>query len=163
MPTTREEAFEALFSMRPAKVFLDSYRMKILPENLDFYFGPPDEFFIEPEAQELYTGNYLIPILDDGNFDLIIFLDPATREIIEMDIESPYEYRTVFKSWQQYLASLMMRIREGVDEDERVIRMAHLIGFEYLEELFSHFTQTAKLQSDAWQEAQDRFIADIPA
>src|SRR5262245_30295256 len=99
MAFTREQAFAALASLNPAQVFLDSYRIKRLPENLDIYFGPPEEFFIAPDTQELYTRKRMVPILDDGNFGLVTFLDPDTRELVQIDVESCAESRAVFQHW----------------------------------------------------------------
>src|SRR5262245_32575415 len=104
MAFTRKQASAAPASFNPAPVFLDSYRVNPLPENLDIYFGPPEEFFIAPDTQELYTHNRLVPILDDGNFGLVTFLDPDTRNLVQIDVESPAETRAVFRHWQQYLA-----------------------------------------------------------
>jgi hypothetical protein len=160
---TREQALDALASLKPAGVFLDSYRVKPLPENLDVYFGPPEEFFIAPDTQEVYTRNRLIPILDDGNFGLVTFLDPVTKELVQMDVESPDESRATSRHWQQYLAALMIRIGESVDEDEGVRRRAKLVGFAYTDELFAYFTRTQGLSGDAWQDARRRFLLGIPA
>jgi len=157
MPFTRDQAYAALASLNPAQVFLDSYRTKKLPENLEIYFGPPEEFFIAPDTQALYSKNRLIPILDDGNFRLVTFLDPDTRKLIQMDIESPDEDRVSFNHWQQYLADLMITIGESVDSDDLLPRMADLIGFTHVEELFDYFDQT----EDAWSEARRQFLASI--
>jgi hypothetical protein len=159
---TREEAYAELASLKPANVFLESYRVKRLPENLDIYFGPPEEFFIAPDTQEPYTHNRLIPILDDGNFDLVTFLDPGTRELVQIDVESPEEARMVFKHWQQYLADLTVRVGEVVDDDSRVRRMAELVGFTYIDALFEYFTSTQELSGNAWREARRLFPLKIP-
>jgi hypothetical protein len=163
MTFTRDQAYAALASLSPAPVFLDSYRVKPLPENLDIFFGPPEEFFIAPDTQELYTHKRLIPILDDGNFGLVTFLDPNTRELVQLDVESPGESRATFRHWQQYLADLMIRVGEGVDEDERVRHIARLIGFAHTDELFAHFARTQGLSGDAWWEARRQFPHSIPA
>jgi hypothetical protein len=39
-----------------------------LPENLDVYFGAPEEFFLAPDTLPPYTRGRLVPVLDDGNF-----------------------------------------------------------------------------------------------
>ena len=160
---TREQAFDALSSLKPAAIFLDSYRVKPLPENLDIYFGPPEEFFIAPDTQEVYTCNRLVPLLEDGNFGLVTFLDPDTRELVQMDVESPDESPATFRHWQQYLAALMIRIGEAADEDERVRRIAKLIGFAHTDELFAHFARTQGLSGEAWWEARRKFPLGIPA
>lgn len=162
MAFTREQAYDALASLKPAQVFLSSYSIKPLPENLDIYFGPPEEFFINPATQELYTRNRLLPILDDGNFDLITFLDPGTGNLVQIDIETPDEYRETFRHWQQYLADLMIRIGETVDDDERVRRMAKLIEFAYTDELFAYFARSQTLSGDEWCDARRMFPLGIP-
>jgi hypothetical protein len=160
---TREQAYATLVSLNPATVFLDSYRVKRLPENLDIYIGPPEEFFLAPDTQELYTHHRLIPILDDGNFGRVTFLDPETRELVQMDVESPAESRAVFRHWQQYLAELMIRICESEDDDSRVWRLAGLVGFAFVDELFEDFDRTQALSGDAWWEARRQFPLSIPA
>jgi hypothetical protein len=161
MAFTREQAFAALASLNPAPVFLESYRVRPLPENLDIYFGPPEELFVAPDTQELYTRNHLVPILDDGNFGLVTFLDPNTWELIQIDVESPEESRASFRHWQQYLADLMIRVGETVDEDGRVRRIAQLIGFGHTDELFKYFARTEELSGDAWSEARRQFPLGI--
>jgi hypothetical protein len=160
---TREQAFDALASLKPAAVFLDSYRGKPLPEDLGIYFGPPEEFFIAPDTQEVYTHNRLVPILDDGNFGLVTFLDPDTRELVQMDVESPNENQAIFQHWQQYLAALMIRIGESVDVDERVRSMAKLVGFAHTDELFAYFSRIQRLNGDEWRDARRKFPLAIPA
>lgn len=160
---TREQALDALASLKPAAVFLDSYSVRPLPENLDIYFGPPEEFFIAPDTQEVYTRNCLVPILDDGNFGLVTFLDTGTKELVQMDVESPHENRATFQHWQQYLAALMIRIGESVDKDDRVRRMAKLVGFAHTDELFAYFARTHGLSGDAWCDARRKFPLAIPA
>jgi hypothetical protein len=159
---TREQPYAALASLNPAPVFLDSYRVRPLPKNLDIYFGPPEEFFIAPDTQELYTHNRLVPILDDGNFGLVTFLDPSTRELVQMDVESPDELRAIFRHWQQYLADLMVQVGESVDDD-CVRYIAELVGFTHTDELFEYFARTQALSGGKWWEARRRFPLSIPA
>lgn len=163
MAFTREEAFEALASLQPAAVFLDSYRCESLPENLDIYLGPPEEFFIAADTQELYTGNRLVPILDDGNFGLVTFLDPDTGQLVQIDVETPDERRATFQHWQQFLADLMIRIGGSEDDDERVRRMAELVAFAHTDQLFEYFARSQELSGNAWQEARRKFLLSIPA
>jgi hypothetical protein len=159
---TRDQALAALASLKPAPVFLESYRVKVLPENLEIYFGPPEEFFIAPDTQALYTGNRLVPILDDGNFGLITFLDPDTRELVQMDVEDPGNSRTTFRHWQQYLADLMVRIGESEDDDGRLRHLAELVGFAHTDALFGYFTRSEGLTGEAWGEARRLFPQTIP-
>jgi hypothetical protein len=160
---TRAQAYDALASLNPAQMFLDSYRVKPLPENLDIYFGAPEEFFIAPDTQEVYTRNRLVPILDDGNFGIVTFLDSETGYLVQLDVESPDESRATFRHWQQYLADLMIRIGESVDDDEQVHRMAKLVGFAHTDELFAYFARRKALSGAAWWEARRKFLLGIPA
>src|SRR5262245_37752440 len=161
MAFTREQAYAALDSLKPAQVFLDSYRIKSLPENLDIYFGPPEEFFIAPETQEIYTSNRLVPILDDGNFGLVTFLDSKSKDLVQIDVESPDESRSVFRHWQQYLAELMIRIGESVDDDTCIRRMTKTVGFAHTDKLFDLFARHENADQDTWFEAMRQFPLSI--
>lgn len=161
MPFTREQAYEALASLRPAAVFLQSYQTKHLPENLEIYFGPPEEFFLAPDTQQTYTNGRLIPILDDGNFGLVTFLDPDAGSLIQIDVESPGTSRATFHSWPQYLADLMIQMGESVEDDEQLQRIARLVEFGRIERLFEFFDQSADLVSEDYEAARREFIASI--
>ncbi len=163
MAFTREEAYVVLCSLKPAPVFLQSYREKRLPEDLEIYFGPPEEFFLAPETQEMYTQNRLVPILDDGNFGTVTFLDPDTRELVQVIVEAPDEPPVVFRHWQQYLGDLMIRVGESEDDDDRVRRIAELVGFRHTDALFDHFARTESLTGDAQWEARRQFPLSLPA
>jgi len=60
-------------------------------------------------------------------------------------------------------AALMIRIGESVDDDERVRRMAKLVGFAHTDELFAHFARTQGQSGDAWWDAKRKFPLAIPA
>jgi hypothetical protein len=128
MPFTRDQAYEALASLNPAQVFLDVYRNRNLPGDLDIYVGSPEELFIAPETQRRFGNGRLIPILDDGNFDIVTFLDPENRSLVEISVERPSEIRARFVQWSDYLSSLMARIGESVDDDRDIATLARLIG-----------------------------------
>ena len=87
-------------------------------ENLDIYFGPPEEFFLASDTQSPYTDGGLIPILDDGNFGIVTFLDPKARTIVQKDVERPFEECARFQDWQQYLGWLVIVLAESIDDDE---------------------------------------------
>jgi hypothetical protein len=163
MRFTRDQAHQALASLNPARVFLDSYQSETLPEELNLYFGPPEEFFDDAESQEPYTGGKLIPILDDGNFGIVTFLDPASRTLTQIDVEAPDEPRTTFRHWQQYLADLMVQIGESVEDDDQLERIAVLIGFTHLDELLEYFDRTESITGDAWWEERRKFPLSIDA
>lgn len=162
MAFPRERAFAALASLKPAQVFLDSYRFRLLPENLDIYFGPPEEFFLTESSSEAYTRGGLIPILDNGNFDTVTFLDPATGELAQIDVETPGESRDRFVHWQQYLANLMIVIGESIADDERLRRIAVLIGFDYTDALFDFYTRIQHFDGERYWESRRQFLHALP-
>jgi hypothetical protein len=163
MAFTRDQSYRALSSLHPASVFLESYRTRPLPENLDIYFGPPEEFFIAPDTQEAYTRGRLIPILDDGNFGLVLFLDPDAGVLLQIDVESPDEVRATFRYWQQYLADLMVRVGEAEGSDDRIRRIADLVGFAHTGKLFEFFDRVQSMRGDAWWKARRQFPLSISA
>jgi hypothetical protein len=159
---TREEAFAALASLNPAPVFLESYRSERLPNNLYICFGPPEEFFLAPETQDSYTEGLLIPILDNGNFDLVTFLDPATRSLVQKYVEEPAHVQAVFTNWQQYLADLFIRMTEGIFDDDSEARLGGVsIGFAHIEETLRFLDRMTGLASEEYYAARAEFIASI--
>src|SRR3954471_7387307 len=147
---TREQARAALEALDPAPIFLEAYRSVRLPMNLDIYFGPPEEFFLAPDTETAYTGGRLIPILDDGNFGIITFYDPDTGALLQKDIESPREILARFEDWQQYLADLMIRIAEMIEDDAEVRGVAELIGFRHYPELMAFLEEQPEESFDEY-------------
>jgi hypothetical protein len=156
--STREESLAALESLGVANVFADSYRSKKLPHNLDIHFGPPEEFFLAPDTHDVYTNGRLIPLLDDGNFGIVTFLDPDTSNFVQVDVEEPEDSRTVLTSWQQYLADVFIGIAEsGADDDELAV-IAKLIGFQHMDRTLEFIDSAPDF---GWCEARDEFIASL--
>jgi hypothetical protein len=164
MMTIRDQARHSLALLNPSPVFLQAYEGHRLPENLDIYFSCPEEFFLAPETLPAYTEGHLIPILDDGNFGLITFYDPRGGGLVQKDIESPNEVRARFANWQQYLADLMIRIAESIDEDDRLRRVARLIDFHHLDELLAFFDACRDQPPvEEYNRRKARFLDAIPA
>jgi len=158
---TREEAYAALASLNPAPVFLQAYHTERLPENLDISFGVPEEFFIAADSQEPYTHGQMIPILDDGNFGLVTFLNPHTRELVQVDVESPGEVRGVFQNWQQFLADLLIGIGESGVTDEQLRRIAELVGFAHTDALFAFFERIQDANNAEYRALREQFVSSI--
>ena len=114
MRMTREKALATLKQLNPAPVFLDSYHKKQLPENLDIFFGPPEEFFMTIENQDPYNEGRLVPILDDGNFGVVTFFDPLKGLLVQKDVEDPDNILRSFQNWQQFVASIVTPWRTRV-------------------------------------------------
>lgn len=164
MPYTRDQAYLALAALNPAPVFLDAYRTRALPLSLDIYIGVPEEFFIAPDTQEAYTANVLIPILDDGNFGLVTFLNPESGELVQMYVDDESgEPHAIHCGWQQYLASLLVRIAESEDDDETLRDIASLLGFSEIDAFTAFLTQSASMEGEAYELARERFIGSVSA
>ncbi|HEY1378542.1 MAG TPA: hypothetical protein VGF55_17210 [Gemmataceae bacterium] len=161
MAFTRQQAYQTLAALNPAPVFLQSYEVKRLPENLDIHFGPPEEFFLAADTQDPYTRGRLVPLLDDSNFGLVTFYDPADGSLVQMDVEEPGRVRERFANWQQYLADLMIVIGESGVEDERFRRIAGLVQFGHVDELFAFFDRVAALPHDDYHAARRQFVSGI--
>lgn len=161
MAFTREEAYAALASLNPAPVFLQAYHTERLPENLHIYFGVPEEFFIASDSEEPYTHGQMIPILDDGNFGIVTFLNPTTHELVQLDIESPGEERAVFRNWQQFLADLLILMGESGVTDEKLQRIAGLVGFAHTDALFAFFERIQDANNAEYRALREQFVASI--
>src|SRR3954469_4654325 len=161
MAFTRQQAYQALAALGPAPVFLQSYESERLPENLDIYFGPPEEYFLAPDTQQAYTRGRLVPLLDDGNFGLVTFHDPADGSLVQVDVEEPGRVRETFANWQPYLADLMIVIGESGVDDERLRRIAGLVQFPHVEGLFAFFDRVAALSHDDYHAARRQFVSGI--
>jgi hypothetical protein len=161
MSFTRDQAYQALASLNPAPIFLESYRTVRLPEDLDIFFGPPEEFFTAPDSQELYTEGRLIPLLDDGQFLRVILLDPATKNLVQVSIESPEEERATFADWSQYLLDLMIRLGESIDDDAKLRRIADLVQFPHIDALLTFLDEVAPLAYAEYASQKQRFVATI--
>jgi hypothetical protein len=160
---TREQALAALASLNPAPVFLQAYHSKRLPENLDIYFGPPEEFFLAPDTQGTYTEGRLVPILDDGNFGIVTFLDPATKSLLKKDVEVPSEVVAQFQNWQQYLADLLIWIAETVEDDDAVRRIAGVLQFKYADETLAFLERVAHEPHDQYETSKSAFLSSLKA
>ena len=102
-----------------------------------------------------------MPLLDDGNFGLVLFAGPKPGELVRISIEGPDEGRVWFRHWQQYLADLMIRIAEAIDDDKRIHRIADHVGFQHAAELFDYFRRVEGLTSAAVWEERCRFPHSI--
>jgi hypothetical protein len=160
MPFTRNQALDALARWRPAPVFLHSYRTKRQPENLQIYFGPPEEFFLSPDTQLVYTQDRIVPILDNGNFELVLFDDPNMNQLVYLPIEEPNDV-TRFSSWQQYLANLLLGVGESCDDDDSVRRMADLVEFRYVDELFALWEHVGDLPYEQYERDCRAFVQGL--
>ena len=160
MPFIRNQALDALAHWEPATVFLDSCRLNRLPENLDIYFGPPEEFFLSPDTQFLYTQDLFVPILDNGNFDLVLLDDPNVNQLFYLPIEEPNDV-TRFSNWQQYLGNLLLGICESLDDDDGVRRVADLVDFRYVEELFALWKRVGNLPYEQYERDCRAFVQGL--
>lgn len=150
----REEGYSWLQALGVARVFLESYRVRRLPEDLDNRFGPPEEFFtLDSSSQSDYDeGGRLVALLDDGNFDAILFFDRLRGDFVLKDVEIPSRVQRRFASWQQYLATLVRDLWEAERSDAALGRVAELIGFSHLPATIS-LLERVNESSDSEREA----------
>lgn len=163
---TREQALKTLKSLKPAPVFIQCYQKDDLPYDLDIYFSVPEEFFmLTADEQEVYTNGRLIPLLDDGNFDVVLYYDPEENGFVQMDVdEGKVDAR--FANWQQYVASLLIRIAESIDDDADLKAISKTVGFKYFRELTSLLKTFGESDDDDEGEEEERakrkFIESLP-
>ena len=160
---TRDEALAALLSLDPTPVFAESYRNKRLPESLEIYFGPPEEFFLAGDTQSPYTDGRLIPILDDGNFGIVTFLDPESRTLVQKAAESPFDEYARFHNWQQYLGALVINIAESIDDDEQLRVMSDLVGYRYFDETLNLLDGLENAPHEGYHRAKASFLTSLRA
>ncbi len=158
MATTREEALATLKALAAPAVILQSYTRKKLPEDLSVHLGPPGEFFLNPDTQEPYTEGRLIPLLDDGNFGLVLLWDPEARLFVQKDIEEPERVVRTFENWQQYLAWVLFEMLESTEDEEAIRRAAKLLEFRHTDGLLELWERSAQMSYEEQDEARDRFI-----
>jgi len=160
MVVTREQALSTLKALGAASIFVQSYRDEHLPKDLDLFFRPPEEFFLSPDTQERYTDGQLIPLLDDGSFNLVLFYDPESKLLLRKFVERPTDAIHYF-NWQQYLADLMITIAESIDDDDEteLVEIARLLEFKYLQETIA-FLDTVSGQ-DHYETRKAEFIAAL--
>lgn len=159
MPVTREQSLDTLKTLGVAPMFVQSYNDKRLPRDLDIFFGPPEEFFIEPDTQQLYTHERLIPLLDDGNFALVLFYDPEKKVFIRKYLEHPEE-EIHYSNWQQYLADLMIEIAENSDaEDSELAEIADILEFKKLGEVLAFLDSAHEISWEQYHANKAEFIA----
>jgi hypothetical protein len=159
MIITRGLALRTLESLNVAPVFSQAYEVKNLPHDLDVFFGPPEEFFIASDTIGAYTNGRLIPILDDGNFGIVLFYDPESHVLIQKDVESPCTIQSRFANWQQYLADLRIRIAESTDDDNELAEIAELLHFESLPQTLAFLESIADGQD--YFSAKEAFIKGL--
>lgn len=130
-----------------------------VPFNLDIYCGCPEEFFITPAKQVPYTGGRLVPILDDGNFDSVTFVDPDTNAFVIKSIEEPNTERERFESLQQVVATILIRMGEADVDDDALRAAAGEMQFPKIDALIE-FLNSADAHED-YHANRSAFLAKI--
>jgi hypothetical protein len=157
---TRDQAMETLLSLGVGAIFIQSYLDKDLPDGLEMYFRPPEEFFLAPDTQEPYTHGRLIPLLDNGSFSLVLFYDPDSKSFVRKYIEDPDDagMQSHYKNWQQYLVDLMIDMVEAEEDDERLKKMAERIEFSRLDEVIDFVESMQAVDYEEKNEQTLKFI-----
>lgn len=162
MAVTREQALETLESLGVAAIFIHAYLDNELPDHMELYFRPPDEFFLAPDTQEEYTQGRLIPLLDNGSFNLVLFYDPESKTFVRKYVEDPDDpnTQTHYANWNQYLADLMIDIVEGAEEDDdgELEKIAKRIEFERLYDVIAFVDSLSSVPYEEHDERRSGFI-----
>ncbi|MCA9152524.1 MAG: hypothetical protein KDA92_24645, partial [Planctomycetales bacterium] len=82
------------------------------------------------------------------------------NQLVYLPVEEPDEV-TRFRNWQQYLAHLMLDIGESCDDDDRIRRMADLIQFRYVNELFALWERVGDLPCDQYERECRAFVETL--
>jgi hypothetical protein len=154
---TRAEVLGWIRRLGLADVFCRLYLREPVPYHLDVHFGCPEELFSPTGQQSTFTEGGLIPLLDDGNFGLILLFDPLSGQFIEKDIEGGGEVQTRYDNWQQYLAELMIRIADSGADDEKLRGIAEMVGFRYLAETLQFLDSCGNLPFDEYHRRKEAF------
>ena len=115
-----------------------------------------------PDQQDRYTQGGLTPLLDDGNFGLVLFFEPATGGFVEKDVERPDDVRHRYENWHQYLANQVIRMAESGVSDERLQSISSEIGFRHLAAAIQFLDRCGDLPADEFERQRQEFLTSVP-
>ncbi|WP_037225725.1 hypothetical protein [Rhodopirellula baltica] len=153
---TRNASLLALKSLGVADVFTRCFDSKALPHSLDVHFGPPDELFTASGNCEFGP---LIPLLDDGSFRSVLFLDIMNRrQLHKRYVDDLRVDAIVYQGWQQYLADLTISIADSGASDEELSAIAKTIGFDHPDSTLTFLDAASDVP---WEQRHFEFIGAI--
>jgi hypothetical protein len=138
---TRAQARQDLVALALPQIVLDVFDGKVLPYNLDIYFGEPGAMFsLGAEAQAGYGQGRITPLWTDC--DTVVAYRQIPPGYFWFDIETPWgEELPVGLSWQQVLVKEFKCLWEAQWPDERLREVAGWFGFEHIDLLIAELQQ----------------------
>lgn len=157
---SKKMALHALRKWHAAQVFIDAYSHALLPENLHLLVAVPESFFDADDFGLDDKKDRLVPILQVGADDIVLFDDPDSNKLVLISVAGP-DVRDTFLSWQQFLAHFLLMLLEGGIDEERCYRIATLIEARYATEVIAFWKQAQILPSRDWVSLRKQFIGSI--
>jgi|JI9StandDraft_1071089.scaffolds.fasta_scaffold186482_1 hypothetical protein len=157
---SKRMAIQALHKWHAAQVFVDLYFHSVLPENLHLILAVPESFFDAEDFGLENTKERLVPLLQVGGEDLVLFDDPDTGKLILISVNGP-EVRSSFFSWQQFLADFILTLLEIGMEESNVISIGELIEAHGLEEIIAFWQHSRVLPPRDWQFVRQQFVRSL--
>jgi hypothetical protein len=160
MMFSKKMAVHALRKWHAAQVFIDAYFHTLLPENLHLLLAAPESFFDADDFGLDEKKDRLVPILQVGAEDTVLFDDPDSHKLVLISVAGP-DVRDTFLSWQQFVAHfLLVLLESGVDE-VRWYRIASIIEARYPTEVIAFWKHAQVLPSRDWNSLRKQFIGSI--
>ena len=148
---TRDAAISVAVELRLPPAALSLVRGTPLPAPLDIFFGTAEEFYLSSaEAQRSLGAPTLVPLWDDGNFDIITAIHLPTRGIRCFSVggDTPPEEAPTL-SYQQALVQPFIRMWESELVDDTFEEIARLFDFKFSEEIRASYAE-AERDHDPW-------------
>jgi hypothetical protein len=154
-----KESLETIRSLELSGVFEDLYWGRDVPFDLDIYMSYPAQFRdTSLEDWHPLTSGGLVPVVDDGNFYNICFLDPDRNVFVVKFIGNPDVIISEYSSWQQYLANCLMEMADSGLGQRELIAIATKVGFDDLNALSSLLNELEQLADEVIEHRVNEFV-----
>lgn len=157
---SKRMAIQALHKWHAAQVFVDLYFHTVLPEDLHLIVAVPESFFDAEDFGLEDTKERLVPILQVGSEELVLFDDPYSGKLILISVNGP-DVRGGFFSWQQFLAYFILTLLESGMEESKVMSIGELIEANGLEEIIAFWQHSRVLPPRDWQFLRQQFVRSL--
>jgi len=114
--TTKQEALEYIVGLNLPEFVKNLYLQPQDISDISIFIGCPTEYFLlSTDQQRIYSKDLLIPIVDNGNFDSVVFHDPKANYFIELSAEDPFNPKGKFKNFNQVIFNVFCRVCESYE------------------------------------------------
>ena len=153
-------AVHALKRWRVAQVFIDVYFQAVLPDNLQLLIAVPESFFDADDFVLDDQVDRLVPILQVGSEETVLFDDPDRNQLLLISVDGP-EVRETFFTWQQFLSHFLLTLLENGFDEARTESIAALIEANYPNEVIAFWNHSRALPPDDWNSRRQQFVRSI--